>query len=492
MSETVEGQVPVESVKVLNACEVATEEANGCEAANGNAENLSKETVVEAEPVVVEGGSAVSKSKKKRSRQKKKQAANGDQANSAQPEPLSIQDLKAALTYMDRSKEAKPEAKEWKFWDTQPVPKFGDKSDEVGPIEEDKKEVRQMPFSLPASFEWDTLDLSDDSQVVEVYKLLNENYVEDEDNMFRFDYSSEFLQWALRPPGWQRDWHCGVRVKSNRKLVGFISAVPATMNVHGRTQKMVEINFLCVHKKLRSKRVAPVLIKEITRRVNIKGLFQATYTAGVLLPKPVAKCRYYHRPLNPRKLVDIKFSHIGRNQTMQRMQKLMRLPEHTSIKGMRPMEAKDVGACHKLLSDYLSKFKLSPVFEPEEVRHYFLPRSGIIETYVVEDEQGEITDMSSFFTLPSSVMHHPEHKSMKAAYNYYTVATKHELKDLMKDMLVVAKQKDHDVFNTLDLMENQKFIKDLKFGIGDGNLHYYLYNFKCPEMEEQEIGLVLQ
>ena len=77
----------------------------------------------------------------------------------------------------------------------------GDKSDEVGPIEEDKKEVRQMPFSLPASFEWDTLDLSDDSQVVEVYKLLNENYVEDEDNMFRFDYSSEFLQWALRPPG---------------------------------------------------------------------------------------------------------------------------------------------------------------------------------------------------------------------------------------------------------------------------------------------------
>ena len=72
----------------------------------------------------------------------------------------------------------------------------------MGPIEEDKKEVRQMPFSLPASFEWDTLDLSEDSQVVEVYKLLNENYVEDEDNMFRFDYSSEFLQWALRPPGW--------------------------------------------------------------------------------------------------------------------------------------------------------------------------------------------------------------------------------------------------------------------------------------------------
>ena len=55
---------------------------------------------------------------------------------------------------------------------------------------------------------------------------------------------------------------------------------------------MVEINFLCVHKKLRSKRMAPVLIREITRRVNLQGIFQAVYTAGVVLPKPIATCRY--------------------------------------------------------------------------------------------------------------------------------------------------------------------------------------------------------
>lgn len=58
-----------------------------------------------------------------------------------------------------------------------------------------------------------------------------------------------------------------------------------------RSQKMVEINFLCVHKKLRSKRVAPVLIREITRRVNQRGIFQAVYTAGVVLPKPIGTCR---------------------------------------------------------------------------------------------------------------------------------------------------------------------------------------------------------
>jgi len=51
---------------------------------------------------------------------------------------------------------------------------------------------------------------------------------------------------------------------------------------------MAEINFLCVHKKLRKNRLASVLIKEITRRVNLKGIFQAVYTAGIVLPTPIA------------------------------------------------------------------------------------------------------------------------------------------------------------------------------------------------------------
>jgi hypothetical protein len=36
---------------------------------------------------------------------------------------------------------------------------------------------------------------------------------------------------ALKPPGWQREWHIGVRVSSNRKLVAFISGVPIHLRV---------------------------------------------------------------------------------------------------------------------------------------------------------------------------------------------------------------------------------------------------------------------
>lgn len=38
--------------------------------------------------------------------------------------------------------------------------------------------------------------------------------------MFRFDYSTDFLQWALKPPGYLRQWHLGVRVKGGGKRLG--------------------------------------------------------------------------------------------------------------------------------------------------------------------------------------------------------------------------------------------------------------------------------
>ena len=48
-----------------------------------------------------------------------------------------------------------------------------------------------------------------------------------------------------------------------------------------------------------------------------------------------------------------------------------------------------------------------------------------------------------------------------------------------------------DVFNALDVMENKSVFEALKFGIGDGNLHYYLYNYKCPEIKPEMVSATL-
>ncbi len=53
---------------------------------------------------------------------------------------------------------------------------------------------------------------------------------------------------------------------------------------------MIESNFLCIHKKFRLKRLTPILIVELYRRVNLNGIFQGVNTAGVLLPGVVSKC----------------------------------------------------------------------------------------------------------------------------------------------------------------------------------------------------------
>jgi len=408
-----------------------------------------------------------------------------------------MENLRKAMELLNSRQETKddPSSKEYQFWSTQPVPQINEVITSNEPINPDPPidKIRGEAYSLPSGFKWDTLNLDDPLVLKEVYVLLNENYVEDDDNMFRFDYSPEFINWALQPPGWCKDWHCGVRASKSNKLVGFISAVPAHIRILEKSKKMVEINFLCVHKKLRSKRLAPVLIREITRRVNLKGIFQAVYTAGVVLPKPVGTCRYWHRSLNPKKLIEVKFSHLSRNMTMQRHLKLYRLPDQTKVAGLRLFESKDVEKVRVLLNEYLSKFNLCPVFTDQEVEHWFLPQANIINSYVVEEaEGGGITDFLSFYCLPSTVMNHPVHKHIKAAYSFYNVSTKTPWMDLMADALILAKKDDYDVFNALDLMENSEFLEKLKFGIGDGNLQYYLYNWRCPDVTPGEIGLVLQ
>ena len=60
----------------------------------------------------------------------------------------------------------------------------------------------------------------------------------------------------------------GVRGGKKKKLFGMITGIPVSMVLNGQHVETAEINFLYVHKSLRAKRLAPVLIKEITRRVN--------------------------------------------------------------------------------------------------------------------------------------------------------------------------------------------------------------------------------
>lgn len=276
---------------------------------------------------------------------------------------------KAALMGVDISKLLKPAAggaaaggaggasSAHRFWDTQPVPKLGEEVTHHGPIDPPKtvEEIRKEPYGLPPGYAWETLKVTDAAALKELYELLSENYVEDDGCTFRFNYSADFLLWALTPPHYYPDWLVGVRNTKTGALVACITGVPAQIQTYHNSMLMCEINFLCVHKKLRAKRLAPVLIKEVTRRVNLTGIFQATYTAGVTLPRPVSSCQYFHRNLNSKKLVEVGFCGLPKSLTMTRMIRLYQLPDAPATPGLRPMQAKDVPQACKLVNDYLMK-----------------------------------------------------------------------------------------------------------------------------------------
>ena len=78
------------------------------------------------------------------------------------------------------------------------------------------------------------------------------------------------------------------------------------------------------------------------------------------------------------------------------------------------------------------------MYSLEEFKHWFLPRDNVVDSFVVE-QNGVITDFGSFYHLPSTIMNHPQHKILRAAYSFYNVATKTPLIDLMNDMLIAAK-----------------------------------------------------
>lgn len=149
-----------------------------------------------------------------------------------------------------------------------------------------REEVRQEPYPLPKDFEWATLDINDPKQVCSNFVLSQSQYrymklsrtrkfmicspstmlkttLHHSDSntvrnsshgtyitphvLFRRTYD---IVRALKPPGYFKEWHVGVRVSSNKKLVAFISGVPITIRVRGKSVHPFLPNFLYFTKSI--------------------------------------------------------------------------------------------------------------------------------------------------------------------------------------------------------------------------------------------------
>lgn len=327
-----------------------------------------------------------------------------------------------------------------------------------------------VPYLLPAGFEWSPCEVG------EVQKLLAAYYVEDVGAKFRLTYSEDFIKWALSGPSAEPDWFIGVRATETKKLLACIAGTRMKVRVNADEIQMAEINFLCVHPKLRHKKLAPLMIREVTRRINLAGIWQAVYTGAVLRPDAITSARYWHRPLNVKKLYKTGFTSSQMDE---------RLYKTTRVFDTRPMVPSDVPWVTKLLNTYFSKFKMAMIISEEETAHMFLPRDDIVQSCVY----GE-TDFFSFYSIPNAVTDSDE--VIRTAYGYYFVPGKLTTTDLITEALGYASKQGYDCFNMLDVAGNDtKTLWDLKFNPGTGDLHYYLFNWKTESLKQDEVGLIL-
>ena len=57
--------------------------------------------------------------------------------------------------------------------------------------------------------------------------------------------------------------------------------------------------------------------------------------------------------------------------------------------------------------------------------------------------------------MPSTILKNPKYKKLNAAYCYYYFNNSLSINDLYLNALIKAKELDYDVFNALDIMENE-------------------------------------
>ena len=419
-----------------------------------------------------------------------------------------------------------------RFWSTQPVPQQlhnlmerepkkksvnnSESSKPIGPIEKREAcsaEISQVSIRLENTMlEWVDLNIDDQSTsggsgaLSRIYDLLKDHYVENFESTFRFHYSQDFLRWALLPPDREPSWYLGIQEQDSNRLIAFISAIPRSMRIGDKLLSapkcIAEINFLCIHKEYRKQRLAEVMIQEITRRVNLKGVFHALYTSGSIVPTPFARAQYFHRTLNADRLLQLGFTEVPPSYKKFKdprgmFRRYFALPEHDSrCPKYRPMRECDVPSVRRLLNLYASEhYAITPLWETDEITsHWVLPRDEVIYSYVIEDPRkktNEITDFFSFYLLPSTVLDKSAEK-INAAYCFYFASSKPRAAELLRCAMICANNLKFDVFNALNILEiSSDALLDLKFNEGDGFLNYYLFNYNFPVIPSTLVGAIM-
>lgn len=363
-----------------------------------------------------------------------------------------------------------------KFWVTQPVSQRRRDQRRPGFINNSFPLVPH-PIQLPDSYHWSELT---ESSTEELTTFINEHYVEDAGHRFRFRYTSSVVQALCFSPG---GVCLGVRYPSPAgRLCAVIVGVPHRIYL-GECYQTFFIDFLTVHKQLRGRRLTPVLIRELARRIANNGHTLAYYNLMITPTVPVVEMKFYHYPLHLERLVGagywtrptpgISLASLARlydqlpppTVDWQRLttpntalaSRLSTWAKHERHQWSRVITTDDIARW--LAADY--RLYHSPL---GDLGYY------ILENVSLEDSSVVLREVFVLYVVPASDLT--------------------QVSTLLQELLILAKAEHADVvIATAQSVVRAELLTELRFKCGDETTYWFLWNYHHRHTDPGEVFL---
>lgn len=390
----------------------------------------------------------------------------------------------------------------YSFWKNKPVAKFDSVTLESREIEDDlsKRKVygSNEETKLPDSMKWVTINMNNSDLMESVAQFLRTYYLIDLSETFRLYYTANFIKWILGNDGML----IAIAKKDTNAICGVVGSSFKNLTVFDKVRKFANVDFLCAHPAYRHKKIAHILIDEITRRIVQNGVHQSCFTSERCIPTPTTVLRYYHRPINYIKLQKHGYSDVGGNPT--KVQEKFNV-EKVIPNGYHVMTENDINEVYQLYVSYMTRFNIYCNYTVDEMKYLLLNEH--IKAYVIKHDD-KIIDFVSYYVLPSFSVKQTEMIDVAYMFMYSCIEISGD--DLIENMLKILAYNSVDVFTVIDSgrMSDFLFIRELnndedsdaemydhlyehKFLKGSGKVHFNLVNWVCPEIKPKQLSWIV-
>jgi glycylpeptide N-tetradecanoyltransferase len=377
------------------------------------------------------------------------------------------------------------------FWDQAPFKRNNQERNHIINVDYTMDNNIDDNDGLPSGYEWISFDPENNDDITTMTTFLNKHY-----QKFDKEYKPMYLRWLLTPPIYNQYkrlvnvdksmWCIGVQ-STTGVLVGLITARPTIYRIDAKYIQTFTIDFLCTHKRLRGKRLSPVLIKEMYKRLSMYQYdLGSWFVTNTHLPfsSTVKTSQILFRPLTLEKLSKTLFAGLSQQQLTQLQYKYENIQPTEDLQLIRFANLEDVPIMMNIYEEYCQKYRLCQTMNREEFEHYFLPNNELIFTYVITNVQGEIKDFVSLHAFWTK-------RGEKNAYVFYvSFINELLLEHFMRNVLFIMKSNGFDMIFANDVMGISDVLsKKLDFKSLDEICNYYVFNYNTQTIEKNECGM---